>query len=116
MVVVGIAIAFALMTIGLAVQANFRFKHEERLPMQWLLSRSKPLSETVVWSAPRLATLGFIPCLAVGSLALFTVASTTTKARPGQEGYLVPALLVFGSVLVGAQILHLWMIERTLRR
>lgn len=83
--------------------------------MQWLLSGSEPLSKTIVWSAPRPVALGFIPCLAVCSLTLFTVASMTLKARPGQEGYLIPILLIVGCVFVEGQRLHLLMITKTLR-
>jgi hypothetical protein len=116
MVVLVIAVAFALTTVAVSVRADARFKREQSLPMQWTLSRSKPLSETVVWAAPRRVALGLIPCLAVCSLALFAVAASTLRVRPGQEGYLVPALLVFGSALVGAQALHLSLIARTLRQ
>lgn len=35
---------FALVMIGLSIRANARFRQERKLPMQWRLSRSEPLS------------------------------------------------------------------------
>lgn len=57
-----LAIIFGSAMIGLSMRANARLRHEKRLPMQWSLSRSKPLSETINWSAPAflpLASLHF---------------------------------------------------------
>lgn len=105
---------FALVMIRLSIRANARFRQERRLPMQWMLSRSKPLSETVNWSAPRVLALSFTPALAIGVLGLFNVGTMTLTPRPGQEWMLLPILIFMGSVFVAAHVSHLWLIEKTL--
>jgi len=107
---------FALVMVGLSIRANARFRQEKRLPMQWMLSRSKPLSETVNWSAPRFLTLSFTPALAIGVLGLFNVGAMTLTPRPGQEWMLMPILIFIGSVFVAAHAFHIWMIGKTLNR
>jgi hypothetical protein len=116
MAVLVIATLFALAAIGLSARANSHLRQEERLPMQWLLSRSEPLSKTIVWSATRPLALSFMPFLTICSLTLFSVAALAIRARPGQEGLLIPTLLAFGSILITVQMLHLWMIAKTLGR
>ena len=104
---------FALVMVGLSIRANARFRQEKRLPMQWMLSRSKPLSETVNWSAPRVLALSFTPALAIGVLGLFNVAALTLTPRPGQEWMLMPILIFVGSVFVAAHVFHFWLIGKT---
>lgn len=67
MIVLGVAVLFGAILIGLSFWANARFRGEERLPMQW------SLSGTVNWSAPRLVALGFGPVLAICFLAFFVL-------------------------------------------
>lgn len=110
MTVLILAVVIALIIIGLSVRANFRFRAEPRLPMQWSLSGS------VNWTAPRVVALSFTPALTIAILAFFVVGSMTMQPRPGQEGAVVPALLGLGACFVAAHAFHLWMIGKTLRR
>jgi uncharacterized protein YggT (Ycf19 family) len=111
-----ISAIFALVMIGLSIRANARYRQERKLPMQWMISRSEPLSKTVTWSAPRALALSFTPVLAICVLGLFNIGAMTLTPRPGQEGMLIPSLIFIGSGLVAAHIFHLWLIEKTLRR
>lgn len=111
-----VAIIFGSALIGLSMRANTRYRHEKRLPMQWSLSRSKPPSETIIWSAPRLLALSFTPFLAVCTLVLFSMGAMALTPRPGQEWLMIPALSFIGGVFVAAHAFHIWMIEKTLKR
>lgn len=115
MAVLVVSVAFALLMIGLSIRANTRYRQERELPMQWRLSRSEPLAQSVNWSAPRVVALSFTPSLAIGALVLLNIAAVTLTPRPGQEGMLLPSLIFIGGVFVAAHILHLWLIEKTLR-
>ena len=110
MALVIIAVLFALALFGLARSANVRFRLEDRLPMQWWLDGN------VTWSAPRPVALAFIPTLAIGVLLSFVVLSLCVQPRLGQEGMVVPALIGIGALFVVIQLLHVWMIDKTLRR
>lgn len=110
MTLVIIAVLFALALCGLARSANARFRLEDRLPMQWWLDGN------VTWSAPRLVALAFIPALAFCVLLSFVVLSLNMQPRPGQEGMVVPTLIGIGALFVLIQLLHFWMIDKTLRR
>src|SRR3546814_8649231 len=92
-----LAIVFAVVMIVLSVRANTRFRKEQKLPMQWMISRSQPLSSTVIRSAPRVIALGFVPFLGITVLSLFAIGATTLTPRPGQEGMLLPSLIFIGS-------------------
>lgn len=92
MIVIIFAAAIGLTMIVLSVRANSRFRQEEKLPMQWMLSRSRPLSSTVIWSAPRAFALSLVPALAILVLSLFAIGSFTLMPRPGQEGMMIPSL------------------------
>lgn len=107
---------FALVMVGLSIRANARFQHEKTLPMQWLISRSKPLSETVTRYAPRIFVLSFTPVLAICTLVLFTIGAMTLTPRPGQEWMMIPVLIFIGGVFVAAHAFHIWMIGKTLGR
>ena len=115
MAVIIVAALFALALIGLSIAANARFRAEPRLPMQWSLLRSVPLSRSVNWSAPRALALSFIPVLGCGVLAFFAVCAATLQPRPAQDWMVMPALIGAGSLLVAIHLLHLWLINRTLR-
>ena len=115
MIVTILTTVIGLTMIVLAVRANSRFRQEQKLPMQWMLSRSRPLSNTVIWSAPRILALSLVPALAIVVLALFAIGSTILTPRPGQEGMVIPSLIFIGGIFLGAQILHLRLIEKTLR-
>jgi hypothetical protein len=109
-----ICVAFGLMLAGLSIRANARFRHEQTLPMQWLISKSSPLSQTVIRSAPRRFALSLTPVLGACVLVLMCVGAATLTPRPGQEGLLLPSVLFIGSTFVAVHVLHLWMIEKTL--
>lgn len=116
-VIVVIACAiFGILMVGLSVRANARFQHEETLPLQWLISRSQPLSKTVIRSGPRVFVLSLVPGLAICTLVLIAIGASTLTPRPGQEGMLLPFVLFIGGVFVAVYVLHLWLIEQTLRQ
>lgn len=108
MIVTG-AVLFVLILVGLALWANSRFQDQERLPMQWWLTRE------VTWSAPRPLALAFIPALAVATLAAYVLMAKTVPPRVGQEDVL-PALVGVGTLFVAVQIFHLWLVHKTLNR
>lgn len=104
-----VSIAFVVVICILAYRANARFRSAARLPMQW------GLTGKVNWSAPRPVALAFMPVLAAALLGFITVMAMTVPPRPGQEHLVLPATLVMGAALVVAQLLHFWLIDRTLR-
>lgn len=110
MVMLGIAVVFGLALCLLAYKANARFRSETRLPMQW------GLTGEVTWSAPRRLALAFMPALGIGVLAFFVIISATLKPRAGQEDAVLPTLIGLGVILIAVQLLHFWLIARTLRR
>lgn len=116
MAVLIVAIIFGSAMIGLSMRANARFRHEKRLPMQWMISRSEPLSKTVIWSAPRVVALSFTPFLTICMLVLFTIGAMTLTPRPGQEWMVIPVLIFIGGGFVAAHAFHIWMIGKTLNR
>jgi uncharacterized membrane protein len=84
--------------------------------MQWSLSRSKSLSSSVNWQAPRVLALSFTPFLAICVLTLFVVGAMCLTPRPGQEGMVMPSLMLIGSIFVAVHSFHLWLIAKTLYR
>ena len=107
---VGIAIFFALLLCGLAIRANSRFRNQDRLPMQWSLTGD------VTWSAPRALALAFVPALAIGILTINAVLAMNFQPRLGQESMVIPAFIGTGIVATGIQLLHFWLIAKTLHR
>ncbi|PSO09712.1 MULTISPECIES: hypothetical protein [unclassified Sphingobium] len=101
---------FVLVICLLAYRADARFQNEARLPMQW------GFTGQVNWSAPRRLALAFMPVLAFALLGFFAFMSINVPPRAGQEGLVFPILVVMGGSLVGAQLFHFWLIERTIRR
>ena len=110
MIVPGLAIVIGLVVLGVAVWTNARFRDHGRLPMQWWWTGE------VTWSAPRLIAVAFVPTLAIGLLSVFVVLSIELKPRAGQEHLVLPILATMGATLVTVQLLHIWLIARTLRR
>ena len=104
------AVFFGLTLCGLALRANMRLRNEDRLPMQWLLSGE------VTWSAPRFMALALIPALGISVFVSFIVLSLNVRPRPGQEGLVLPTFIGIGIIFVAVQLLHLWLVEKTLRR
>ncbi len=109
MVVPIIALFFGLISIAIAIRANASLRQQDRVPMQW------GINGEVNWTAPRLIGLSITPAIAIGILILFCLA-IRYPTHPSQENLRIPALLVSGAGLVAAQILHLWLIFKTLHR
>jgi hypothetical protein len=105
-----VSAVFVVILTALAYRANTRFRSESRLPMQW------GITGAVNWSASRSVALAFIPMLAIGALGFQIFMAMNVPARTGQEGLVFPVLVGTGVTLVAVQLLHLWLIERTLRR
>lgn len=110
MAMLGISFFFGLILCGLAVRANSRFRGEDRLPMQWWLNGE------VTWSAPRGVALACVPALAVCVLAINAALALNLRPRPGQEGMVLPTFIATGMTFIAVQLLHFWLIEKTLRQ
>ena len=108
MIVLGIAIIFALVLAGLSVWANARFRHHDRLPMQW------SLAGTVNWTAPRALALSLTPALGTGLLGFITLLALNVRPRAGQEDMVLPVTMLTGATFVGVHLFHFWLIKRTL--
>ena len=109
MVVPAIALFFGLMVIAIAIRANVVLRQEDRVPMQW------GITGEVNWTAPRLIGLSVIPAISIVIIILFCL-TNVWPTRPGQEQLRLPVLLVSGVGLVAAQLLHLWLVFKTLNR
>lgn len=105
-----VAIAIAIIAVALlaamSLRANHRFKTERRLPMQWWLDGS------VTWTAPRGLALAFMPVLA----AVCLVPIPFLKPKAGQEGLVIPVIILTAIVLLAVHAFHLWLMQRTLQR
>ena len=110
MLAVVILLAAAGAMMALSLRADRRFRAIDRLPMQWWVTGE------VTWSAPRRLALAFMPALAVVSLGFITIMALNVPTRPGQEGLVLPTAIGMGALLVAVQLLHFWLIARTLRR
>lgn len=106
MTVVITAVLFCVALGSLALRANARFRRENRLPMQWWINGD------VTWFAPRYVALGFMPALALLMFALLVFLPPWAS----QEGDVPPATFATGATLIAAQLLHLWLIGKTLVR
>lgn len=105
-----VGVVFSFVIMGVATWANAHFVAEKRLPMQWWLNGE------LTWSAPHPVALAFIPVISIASLLGFALLLSYTQPGPGQEGMVVPAFIALGAIFLAAQIFHVWMAERTLRR
>ena len=105
-----VSAVFVVILSALAYRANIRFRNESRLPMQW------GITGAVNWSAPRSVALAFIPILSIGVLGFQVLMALNVPARAGQEALVFPVLVGTGVTLVAVQLLHCWLIEKTLRR
>jgi hypothetical protein len=110
MIMIIIAVVYGAAMLGVARWANVRFRREDRLPMQWLLNGD------VTWSAPRRVALAFMPALSIPMLAALTLLFLNVAPRPGQEHLVFPVFVGIGALFVACQLLHVWLIDRTLRR
>ncbi len=91
-------IGFAI-TCVIALVANNRFGHLDRLPMQW------GLKGQVNWTASRPVALAFIPVIYALMAAAFLLA-----ANHAPEKYTFKTAWFGIVVLIAVQILHLFMI------
>jgi hypothetical protein len=110
MMILSIAFVFGLTLCGLGFRANEVFRNEQRLPMQWWLNGQ------VTWSAPRALALAFVPILAVSVLTMYVYFALSIVPRSGQKNLMLPTLIFIGVMFVAIQLLHLWLIRKTLRR
>ncbi len=110
MIMIIIAVVYGAVMLGVARWANARFRREDRLPMQWLLNGE------VTWSAPRRVALAFMPALSIPMLAALIWLFLNAAPRSGQEHLVLPVFVGIGALFVGIQLLHVWLIDRTLRR
>jgi len=110
MSIVIVSVIFILMVCALAYRADAWFYREERLPMQWWITGE------VTWSAPWRLALAFMPALAIVSLGFVTIMALSVAPQAGQEGRVLLATIGMGATLVAVQLLHFWLIARTLRR
>lgn len=105
-----VSVIFVLLVCALARRADVRFRSEDRLPMQWWITGE------VTWSAPRRLALAFMPALAIVVFGFVTIMALNIPPRAGQEGLVLPTTIGIGATLVAVQLLHFWLITRTLRR
>jgi hypothetical protein len=110
MIVLGISFFFASILAGLSAWANSRFRHHERLPMQW------SVTGTVNWTAPRALALSLVPALGVGVLVFITLLDLNVRPRAGQKDMVLPVTVLTGAIFVGIQLFHFWLIDRTLNQ
>lgn len=110
MVMIVTAIIASLILAGLARWANSRLRSEDQLPMQWWVTGE------VTWSAPRPIALSIVPTLAVLTFIVIVVLSFSTDPRSGQEAEVLPTMISLGIMFLGIQVLHLWLIEKTVQR
>lgn len=95
-------IAFFIISCLIAIIANYKLRHLHRLPMQW------GLSGQVNWTAPRPYALALFPVLyaLIAAFLIFTGSS-------GHEATTTRSLLILAITLVGTQLLHLLLIDKT---
>ncbi|RYF00040.1 MAG: hypothetical protein EOO77_34645 [Oxalobacteraceae bacterium] len=110
MSIVIVSVISVLMVCALAYRADSLFYGEDRLPMQWWITGQ------VTWSAPRRLALAFMPALAIVLLGFVTIMALNVPARAGQEGLVLPMTIGMGATLIAVQLLHFWLIARTLHR
>ncbi len=103
-----IAFFFGLAGTAIAIRANTALRHEDRVPMQWSVTGQ------VNWTSPRPVGLAFSPVTTIVVLVVICLKSLG-PTRPGQEHLVVPAMLISGAVLTAVQLLHLWLVFRTLK-
>lgn len=105
-----VSAVFVATLSALAWRANRRFRDESRLPMQW------GIGGTVNWSAPRPLALAFMPALAIAVFGAQLFMASDIPPRAGQEGLIFPILVGTGATFVAIQLLHFWLIGRSVRR
>lgn len=110
MIMLIVSAVFVVTSCVLAGRANARFRNERRLPMQW------GLTGEVNWSAPRYLALAFFPLSAIAVLGFQTILSINVVPKAAQEGPVLPVLIGTGAALIAMQLLHFWLIAKTLRR
>ncbi|WP_019832424.1 hypothetical protein [Sphingomonas sp. PR090111-T3T-6A] len=110
MAMVGIAILFSLVLCGFALLANARLKGVNRIPMQWWFNGE------ATWSAPRPVALAFFPVMAACAFIVLIFLAENVRPKVGQEGMVLPTFIGIGLMFLGLQLLHLWLVQKTLRR
>ena len=105
-----VALIATVLMVGMSIVANRKFRDQDRLPMQWLLSGE------VTWKAPRLVAVAFVPALGIPIIWATVVLTMFVAPRPGQEGFEIPVVLLMAVIFVAIQFLHIWLIDRHLTR
>lgn len=78
--------------------------------MQWSLNGQ------VNWSAPRRIALGFFPALLIASLLAHILLMQNSAPRQGQEDMVVPVMLVLAAMILLIQLLHIYLVNRSICR
>lgn len=86
----------------IAIIANYKLRHLQRLPMQW------GLCGQVNWTASRPFALALFPVLYV-IIAAFIIFTGIN----GHEATITRSLLILAIAIMGTQLLHLLLIHKT---
>ena len=78
--------------------------------MQWQLNGE------VTWTAPRRFALAFVPALGIPIIWAAAALTIFVAPRAGQEGLEVPVVLLVSVGFVAIQCLHIWLIDRHVKR
>ena len=89
-------------------RANARYRCEPTLPMQWLLDG------TVTRTAPRRFALAFFPALLALILGAMVVASIILPTRPGDEGFIIPAIACVALLCLVLHAFYLRLVAKSL--
>lgn len=103
-----IAAAFTAVLVAIAIAADRRLGERGNLPMQWTLAGR------AIWSAPRRFALAFVPV--IGIVILFGIAFGEIGDPTGDGSTARDVQAMIGIALVAGQLLHLWMVRRTMGR
>lgn len=105
-----IGLIATVILVRMSLLANNRFRDQMRLPMQWFLNGE------VTWTAPRRLALAFIPALAIPIIWATVALTIFVPPRSGQDGFEIPVTLFMGGVFVAVYFLHIWLIDKHLKR
>tara|TARA_R110001606_G_scaffold136898_6_gene274649 strand:- start:3817 stop:4158 length:342 start_codon:yes stop_codon:yes gene_type:complete len=103
-----ISIITIIVMTEMSRRANYRYRSETTLPMQWLLDG------TVTKTAPRRFALAFIPALFAFVLIAMVIISIFVPTKPGDEGLVIPAIAFVALLFVALYAFYLWMVAKSL--
>lgn len=102
------AAAFTAILVAIAIAADRRLGERGNLPMQWTLGGH------ATWTAPRRFALAFVPV--IGIVILFGIALGENGDPTGDGSAARDVQAMIGVALVAGQLLHLWLVRRSLAR